>query len=165
MLDIRNAKPGDLDTIAELEQTCFLEAEAATREQLEDRLNIYPNHFWLLERDGKLVSMVNGMVSSKEELTDDMYQDASLHQEDGSWQMLFGVETDPKFRHRGYAAILMKEVIKDCINDSRKGIILNCKDELVPFYEKLGFVNKGKAPSEHGGHAWNFMEMNLEKEI
>ena len=79
--------------------------------------------------------------------------------------MLFGVETDPQFRKRGYASILMKEAIKDCVNDSRKGIILNCKDQYIPFYEKLGFKNRGIAKSVHGGEKWNIMEMNLENEI
>lgn len=165
MLDIRNATPGDLDTITELETACFPPEEAADRETFEERLKVYPNHFWLLWRDGKLVSMVNGIVSNEEELLDEFYSDPSLHAEDGKWQMLFGVETDPEYRKRGYASILMKEVIKDCINDSRKGIILNCKDKYVPFYESLGFTKMGEAKSTHGGHRWNKMVMNLEEQL
>lgn len=165
MLDIRNARLEDLDEISELEAKCFPANEAASKEALEERLKKFDNHFWLLERDGKLVSMVNGLVSDKEELTDDMYQNADLHQEDGQWQILFGVETDPAYQGKGYASILMKEVIKDCIDDSRSGIILTCKKELIPFYENLGFVNKGLSGSHHGGETWYMMEMDLKNEI
>lgn len=165
MLEIRNAKLSDLEKIAKLESLCFSPAEAADRESLKQRLEVYPNHFWLLWRDGELVSMVNGMVSNEMELLDAFYTDATLHDESGDWQMLFGVETDPKFRKRGYASILMKEAIKDCVNDSRKGIILNCKDQYISFYEKLGFTNRGVAKSVHGGEKWNIMELNLEDSI
>lgn len=165
MLTIRTATIKDLPEITRLEKISFPEAEAADREVLKERLQVYPNHFWLLERDGQLVSMVNGMVSSQNQLMDTMYGDPSVHHEDGDWQMLFGVCTDPAFRNKGYASILMKEVIKDCINDSRKGILLNCKDEYIPFYEKLGFTRRGDAESQHGGAHWNVMELNLEQEI
>lgn len=161
MLDIRNASLKDLDEIDRLEQSCFSQAEAASRESLKKRLETFPNHFWLLERDGKLVAMVNGMVTDNDSLEDEMYQNASLHDENGKWQMMFGVETDPEYRHRGYASILMKEAIKDCREDSRSGIILTCKEEHIPFYEKLGFVNKGIADSKHAGITWYLMELDL----
>jgi predicted GNAT family N-acyltransferase len=36
----------------------------------------------------------------------------------------------------------------------RKGIILTCKMELINYYSKFGFVNKGKSKSVHGGAEW-----------
>lgn len=64
MLEIRNAKPEDLERIAQVEAASFPAEEAADKKTLEGRLNVYPNHFWLLERDGKLVSMVDGLVNN-----------------------------------------------------------------------------------------------------
>ena len=162
MLDIRNASIKDLDRIYDLETACFSPAEAATYEALKQRLEVFPNHFWLLERDGELVAMVNGMTTNNEKLEDRMYRDASLHNEDGKYQMMFGVETRPDQRRKGYASILMKEAVKDCRNDSRKGVILTCKEEHVPFYEKLGFVNKGVADSNHANEVWYLMELDLD---
>ncbi|MCF0259834.1 MAG: GNAT family N-acetyltransferase [Erysipelotrichaceae bacterium] len=162
MLDIHNASIKDLDRIYELETACFSPAEAATYEALKQRLEVFPNHFWLLERDGELVAMVNGMTTNNEKLEDRMYRDASLHNEDGKYQMMFGVETRPDQRRKGYASILMKEAIKDCRNDSRKGVILTCKEEHIPFYEKLGFVNKGVADSNHANEVWYLMELDLD---
>ena len=145
-----------------MEKACFSPAEAATYEALKQRLEVFPNHFWLLERDGELVAMVNGMTTNNEKLEDRMYRDASLHNEDGKYQMMFGVETRPDQRRKGYASILMKEAIKDCRNDSRKGVILTCKEEHIPFYEKLGFVNKGVADSNHANEVWYLMELDLD---
>ncbi|MEY8381397.1 GNAT family N-acetyltransferase [Ileibacterium valens] len=162
MLDIRNASLNDLEEINRLEQACFSPEEAASRTVLKERLETFPNHFWLLERDGRLVAMVNGMTTDNEFLADEMYANAAMHNEDGKWQMMFGVETDPEYRHRGYASILMKEAIKDCREDSRSGIILTCKEEHIPFYEKLGFVNKGVADSAHAGKTWYLMQLDLQ---
>ena len=38
--------------------------------------------------------------------------------------------------------------------NERKGITLTCKQELVSFYEKFGFVNHGMSESKHGGVSW-----------
>ena len=35
------------------------------------------------------------------ELPDDMYKNAQLHDEDGEWQMIFGVNTLPSYRRHG----------------------------------------------------------------
>lgn len=162
MLQIRNASLKDLDVIYELEKACFDEDEAASYESLKNRLEVFPNHFWLLEDDGKLIAMVNGMVTNNDQLEDEMYTNASLHDEDGQWQMMFGVETLPQFRNQGNASLLMKEAVKDCLEDSRKGIILTCKEEHVPFYEHLGFKNMGQANSQYANKTWYLMRLDLE---
>lgn len=42
---IRNATVDDLDDIVGLEPVCFPANEAASPQDLNDRLNHYPNHF------------------------------------------------------------------------------------------------------------------------
>ena len=54
MLKLRKATDKDLEAIAAVEAVCFPQAEAASRESLESRLAVYPDHFWLLEEDGRL---------------------------------------------------------------------------------------------------------------
>ena len=34
---------------------------------------------------------VDGMVTDQADLTDEMYEKAAMHNEDGAWQMIFGV--------------------------------------------------------------------------
>ena len=45
MMTLRKASAEDLDAIAAVEAVCFPEAEAASRESLEKRLAVYPEHF------------------------------------------------------------------------------------------------------------------------
>lgn len=160
-MNIRIATMADLKEIAKVEAECFPPTEAATEKSFADRLLHYPNHFWLLEDDGLLVGFVNGMVTNEEHLRDEMYEDASLHKEDGSWQMIFGVNTIPSYRRRGCAKRIIQQVISDAKQQGRKGIVLTCKDQLVHYYAKFGFVDEGISESQHGGEKWHEMRLTF----
>lgn len=160
-MTITHATINDLDAITALETACFPPAEAAKREAFAERLNVFPNHFWLLLDNGKLIGMINGMVTNTPKLTDEMYEDAMLHDENGAWQMIFGVETLPEYRRKGCAANIMQRVIADAKQQGRKGLVLTCKDELIPFYEQFGFVSEGVSASVHGGAVWNDMRLTF----
>lgn len=162
-MKIRYASMDDLAAIAEIEAKCFPAAEAAEREVFEKRLAIYQKHFWILEEEGKLVSVINGMATDEPVLQDEMYENASLHEEKGAWQMIFGVETAPEYQGHGYAAELMEHVIEDVRAQGRKGLVLTCKDKLIRYYEKFGFVNEGISSSEHGGVCWYAMRLKFEE--
>lgn len=162
-MTIRIATIADLGIITQMEAKCFSPAEAASQESFRQRLTYFPNHFWLLEVDGEVVSCINGFVTDIPVLRDEMYADASQHNEDGAWQMIFGVMTLPEYQGHGYAAQLMNYVIEDCRNQGRKGIVLTCKNELVSFYYKFGYINEGKSMSKHGGVNWNEMRLSFEE--
>lgn len=158
---IRTATPEDLDAIVEMEADCYLPTEVASREEVQDRLREYPNHFWLKFDDGVLVSGVNGFCSYSRDLTDDMYEDASLHDETGEWQMVFSVATHVDHRKQGHAADLLKRLIEQARDENRTGLVLACKDFMVPYYAKFGFVNEGESGSSHGGVMWNQMRLTF----
>ena len=120
-MNIRNATMEDLEILTAIEAACFPPAEAATRESFAKRLAVYPNHFWLLEEDGQVVSFVNGMVTDEPLLRDEMFEDAALHNEDGAWQMIFGVNTLPEYRRRGLAGVLLERAAADARAQGRKG--------------------------------------------
>lgn len=159
-MKIRKATINDLEELTRIEAECFPAAEAATEENFRGRLEVYPDFFWILENeDGKIVSFVNGMVTNDKVLTDEMFENPNLHDENGDWQMIFGVNTLPGFRRRGYAEKVLRKVVEDAKNAGRKGVVLTCKDRLVPFYEKIGFVNEGLSESTHGGAVWYNMRI------
>lgn len=152
----------DLAAVAAVEGACFPAAEAATEKDFAARLAVYPNHFWLLEEDdGTLVSFVNGLVTDEPLLRDEMYADASLHNEHGAWQMVFGVNTLPQYRRRGLAGQVLERVIADARAQGRKGCVLTCKDKLIHYYEKFGFQNEGVSASTHGGVVWYGMRLTF----
>ena len=158
---IRTATLADLEALTQVEAACFPPAEAATREEFRARLAAYPDHFWLIYDRGRLVSFVNGMVTDEADLRDEMYQDASLHREDGAWQMIFGVNTIPEARRQGYAMELLRRVVHDARAQGREGLVLTCKAALLDYYARLGFVSEGVSRSVHGGAVWYQMRLRF----
>lgn len=158
-MEIKIATLKDLDKIAAVENACFPLSEAATKQQLEERLSVYANHFWLLYDEEKLISFVDGMVTSIKDLNDEMYENASMHDENGEWQMIFGVNTLPEYRRKGYAAMLIKQCISDAKRQGRKGLVLTCKKHMISYYAKFGFVNEGVSQSVHGNVLWYQMRL------
>lgn len=160
-MNIRMATIEDLKAITDVESRCFSVAEAASENDFKKRLTVYPNHFWLLEDGEKLVGFVNGMVTNEPILCDKMYEDANLHNENGQWQMIFGVNTIPEYRRQGCAAKIINKVISDAKVQGRKGLVLTCKEKLIHYYAKFGFKNEGISESTHGGAVWHDMRLTF----
>ena len=160
---IRRAKLGDLDEIANIESVCFPPDQAAGKDAFESRLQTYPRHFLLMcDEYGKIVSFIDGFTTDKPDLTDEMYAVSKLHNENGEWQMVFGLCTLPDYRQRGFAQTLLKEFIRTAKSEGRKGVVLTCKKELITYYEKFGFVSEGVTEnSVIGGVQWYQMRRVL----
>ena len=86
---IRTATLADLDAVTAVEAACFPAAEAATRAELAERLAHYGDHFWLMLDGDRLIAFVDGMVTDRADLTDDLYADASLHDARGAWPVSY----------------------------------------------------------------------------
>ena len=164
-MEIRTATMNDLDAVAAVEAECFPVAEAATKEEFAERIRYYGDHFWLMfdeQNDNKLVAFVDGFVTNGPDLTDEMYEKASMHDESGAWQMIFGVNTIPSYRRRGLAGELLERAIEDARKQGRKGLVLTCKDALIHYYAKFGFLNEGVTDkSVHGDAVWNQMRLTF----
>jgi len=161
-VNIRYATMADLDDIASVESECFPVLEAATKEEFEQRIKYYGNHFWLMFDNDKLIAFVDGFVTDEANLTDEMYENASMHNENGAWQMIFGVNTLPDYRRCGCAKELIKKAILDARKQNRKGLVLTCKESLVPYYSKFGFVDEGITDkSTHGNVLWHQMRLDF----
>ena len=160
---IRTATIEDLDEITEIEAECFPAAEAADREAFQQRLQYYGNHFWLLYEEQKLIAFVDGFVTDEPDLTDEMYENAALHDENGAWQMIFGVNTLPAYRRNGYAGKLLKRAITDAKNQGRKGVVLTCKEKLLHYYAKFCFEKEGISQSVHGNVVWYQMRLRFDQ--
>lgn len=159
---IRTATMDDLEEIAAVEAECFPASEAADIEEFSDGLRYYGNHFWLMFDREKLIAFVDGFVTNEPDLTDEMYEKAGMHDENGAWQMIFGVNTIPSHRRRGFAGQLIQCAIDTARAQGRKGLVLTCKDRLVPYYAKFGFQNEGVSEkSTHGNITWNQMRLTF----
>lgn len=158
---IRKATTADLDLVTYIEATCFPPTEAAPREAFKERLKYYADHFLIAFNGDTPVGFIDGFVSDDEVLTDQMFADASLHNPDGAWQMIFGLNTLPEYRKRGIGGRLIEAFIELAREENRKGVILTCKEEKIHYYAKFGFVNEGESESDHGGATWYQMRVEF----
>lgn len=161
-MEIRTATLADLDQVNAVEAACFPPAEAATQAEFKERLTYYGNHFWLLfDDEGKIIGFIDGFVTDQKDLTDDMYAQAQLHNERGKWQMIFGLNTLPEYRRHGYGGKLIRALTAAAKKQGRKGVVLTCKERLIPYYQHFGFKNEGLSRSVHGGATWYQMRLTF----
>ncbi|WP_237209981.1 GNAT family N-acetyltransferase [Rothia nasimurium] len=160
-VEIRQAQQEDLPILAAIEAECFPAAEAASESDLRARFEVFGKHFWVLEADGEVVAFIDGLVTDSPVIFDDLYESPQAHTRHGAYQTVFGINTRPAYRGRGYASALIEKLIDQAREQGRTGVILTCKKELIGFYEKLGFELDGVSESTHGGAIWHDMTLHL----
>ena len=161
-LEFRQATLADVALLAKLEERCFPPAEGASLDRINERVKEYADRFLVMLLDGNIVGMVNGMCTDITDLTDEMYENASMHKDDGSWQMIFSVCVDPSLQGQGLGLVIVKKYIEEIKKHPHcKGIVLTCKEHLLHFYGKNGFVDEGVSASEHGGVVWHQMRLTF----
>lgn len=161
---IRKATLQDAALLTGIEAACFPAAEAASRERFDERLAVFADHFLIAEVNGKAVGFIDGMVTEGPYIEDVMFEKAQMHRPDGAWQSIFGLNTLPEFRRRGYAAKLMNAFIALARNEGRRGVTLTCKEHMLHYYAKFGFVPLGASASQHGGARWFDMVLEFQPE-
>lgn len=151
----------DLEEISNIESICFPIKEAATKKQIENRIKAYSDYFYILKENSKIISFINGIISNEKDLTDNMYEDTTIHNKNDNWYFIFGVDTHPSYQHKGNAIKLMNYVIEDLKRQNKLGIVLTCKKELITFYEQFGYKNEGISNSTHGDVTWYQMRLTF----
>ncbi len=159
MYRIRAVLPGDIDALAAVEAECFPAAEAASKESLKARAEAFPDSFLVAEvtkgaEAGRIIGFINGAVTEQKTISDEMFEETNLHNPEGSYQSIFGLDVIRAYRGRGVAADLMRHLIESAREKGRKGLILTCKDRLIGYYELFGYQNLGVSQSVHGGAVW-----------
>lgn len=153
-IKIRRVCIEDLDAVAEVEARCFPKAEAAMKASFEQRIKTFPESFFVAEIEEKIIGFINGCIINETAIYDELFNDATLHIPDGDYQTIFGLDVIPEYRNQGIAAQLMNHMIEVSRLERRKGVILTCKEKLIHYYTKFGYVNKGISKSVHGGSKW-----------
>jgi ribosomal protein S18 acetylase RimI-like enzyme len=162
MLKIRRVKKEDLSELIAIENQCFSKEEAATKEAFEKRIISIPDSFFVAEEDDCIVGLVNGPVIKTEYITDDLFSEIMENPETGGHQSILGLAVSPESQKKGVAAALLAHLENESRMKKRESITLTCKEELIPYYEKCGFINYGVSNSEHGGVRWYNMIKKLQ---
>ena len=160
-VQIRQADPADAPVLAWIESICFPPAEAAGPEQTAARLAAFPECFLEAVCGGEIIGFINGCCTMQPELPDILYADAGLHRPDGPWQTVFGLDVLPDFRRQGTGRLLLDSLTSLARARGKAGLVLTCKDHLVSWYSRAGFVCRGRSASTHGGAVWNDMILDF----
>ncbi|KEF37932.1 acetyltransferase [Schinkia azotoformans MEV2011] len=162
MFKIRNAKMDDLQDVVDIENLCFIKTEAATKEAFIKRIQYTPDSFFVAEdENGKIVGIVNGPVIENEFITDDLFSKSKENPKSGGHQSVLGLAVTPQYQKRGISSMLLTHLENEAKAKNRKTVTLTCKENFVPFYEKMGYMNRGLSESGHGGVTWYNMTKKL----
>ncbi|MCP4282258.1 MAG: GNAT family N-acetyltransferase [Alteromonas sp.] len=161
MSSIRPARLSDLQKIADIEALCFPESEAASFDSFSKRFNVFPECFFVLEIDNEVIGHINGCRYHQPKLPDELFEDAHLHDPNGPFQTVFGLAVAPSHQRKGYASQLTQHLIDVCKDRNLSGMVLTCKEHLIPFYQSHGFESQGVSESCHGGALWYDMTLKF----
>ena len=154
MISLRNVQITDLDQLLFIEDEGFSIEEAATKEAFVERIQLIADTFIVAEKEGEILGYINGPIIYEPYITDDLFEEIKENPKRGGYQSILGLAVSKQARNQGIAKILIEKMEELIEENEREGITLTCKQELVSFYEKLGFVSHGMSESKHGGVSW-----------
>lgn len=154
MISLRNVQATDLEQLLFIENEGFSNEEAATKEAFMERIKLIADTFIVAEKDGEILGYINGPIIDQPYITDDLFEKIEENPRRGGYQSILGIAVSIQARGQGIAKILIEIMEELVVKNEREGITLTCKEELIPFYERFGFVNKGLSESQHGGLSW-----------
>jgi ribosomal protein S18 acetylase RimI-like enzyme len=162
VFELRQAQLADLDRCVAIEHAAFSPSEAATREQFEARIRLYPEGFLVSETSGGIVGFSNTGITAKDDLADEALKSLIGHDPTGANVVVFSVAVLPVWQ--GIAKRLIGAIVAQARRQRKRAVLLLCKRDLIGFYERLGFVSRGPSASSHGGFAWYQMQLPLSPE-
>lgn len=151
---IRSATPCDIDAAFAVECGAFPTDERASYSAFQERIDAFPQTFLLAELDKKIIGHINSGSWDHPYFDDILYKDITSYKSDGLYQIIYGLGVLPEYRCLGIAQSLIEYIIAFSISNNKKGVVLSCKEELIPYYIKFGFVNQGPSRSDLGGENW-----------
>ena len=154
MISLRKVQLSDLEQLILIENEGFSIEEAATKEAFIERIQLIPDTFIVAEKEDAILGYINGPIIDQPYITDDLFDKIKENPKRGGYQSILGLAVSERARNQGIAKILIEKMEELVEENERLGITLTCKQELVSFYEKCGFVNHGMSKSQHGGVTW-----------
>lgn len=160
---IRQVKLSDLEASYQVEIACFPEDEAASKDSMQKRLSQFPQGYVIAEMDGKIVGHINSGATDKDDISDETLKALIGHEANGKNLVIFSVAVLPDYQKQGIASALLHDYIQRARSSPHQAIYLICKENLITYYAKFGFEDRGLSASTHGGAIWHEMCLDLNK--
>ena len=151
---MRQVEMADLEQLIAIENDGFTPEEAASRQAFIERIAVITDSFIVAEEAGVILGYVNGPVINQAYITDDLFETISANPPTAGYQSILGLAVAKSARGKGIARLLMTRLFELAQEHERIGMTLTCKEELISFYEGLGYTNHGLSDSTLGGVRW-----------
>src|SRR5215210_4341799 len=92
---IRHVLPKDLEGCFIVETAGFPPEEAAPRETIRLRMNVFPEGFLVAELDGKVVGILNSAATNKDDISDEELKQLTGHDPAGKNMVIFALAVLP----------------------------------------------------------------------
>ena len=158
---IRQVDPDDFTGCHTVESRSFPPGEAAWATSITTRIETYPEGYLVAEQDGRIVGHMNSGSTHKDDISDVSFKQLVGHDPDGRNIVVFTLSVLPEHRGKGIAELLLNQFIELSHGLGKEAILLLCKEELIPFYQRFGFDRMGLSTSTHGNAVWHQMRLNL----
>lgn len=94
----RSAVPADADRCYDIEITSYEGDEAATREKIATRIDLYPQGFLCMEVDNHIVGFINGGCAWDVVMSDEEFKELVGHDPAAPNVVIMSVVVHPDFR-------------------------------------------------------------------
>lgn len=155
----RPIRTDEVDQAVQMEQICFPPNEAWPEELMRERILTIPDMTFVAEEKttGRIVGMMNGLLSDEDHFSDDFLTDVSSHRPGGHHLMITGVQVLPNYRKKGIAKEMMACYLKRAKEKGQTKAFLTCLEEKIPMYQKMGFQDNGISSSTWAEEQWHEM--------
>ena len=149
---VRLATPADADTVAwhrarmfrdmgDVPPNLFDEFRGKAKVAIEDMLARGEYVGWLASPDGASDNIIGGAGLQLQRALPRPFSSAGgTKVSDGRLGVIINVFTEPEWRRRGLAALLIKRIIDWSRQEGIDSLVLHASDEGRGLYERLGFI-------------------------
>ena len=160
-ITIRRVEGEDLIACHAIEARSFPCGEAALTTSIEDRIEYFPEGFFVAEVDGLVVGQINSGCTDKDDISDEAFKTLEGHDPDGCNMVIFSLSVLPEYRNQSVGSMLLERYVAESRKLGKSAVKLLCKDDLAHFYSRHGFRDDGPSACEHGGAEWRVMTLPL----
>lgn len=150
---IRNAKKQDLEAILAVEKSAFAPERQASIETFQNRLQLFPQGFFVLIYNRKIVGLTTGLITEEiNNIKDLKYSDEKLFKRQGNSYELRSLAVMKSYQGKGFGTLLAKRQVENAKNLKKKFFFFTATSDVEPFYLKLGFKKVGNYEYFHNSY-------------
>ncbi|MFA5077035.1 MAG: GNAT family N-acetyltransferase [Candidatus Micrarchaeia archaeon] len=158
-LEMRKAGIADLESIHRVELDAFSADRQASMDALEERLELFPDGFFVLIYNGRLVGFSTALLIDDFRTLEKLDSpDRKLHKPDGEIYYLRSVAIMKEYQKRGFGKLLINRQLENARSLGKGHFRFTASKDVEAFYLELGFKKLGVYGEFHNSKqvVWEF---------